>query len=86
MKYIIKYNLRGDANDKRGYESINSETDLTVKEIKYYLKTKLKIDETYTVETEKLELTSYDAEIIDSSILSGRSSQNLEYKIQIKKK
>lgn len=86
MKYIIKYNLKEDLNYIRGHESMNSETDLTVKEIKDYLKTKLKIDETYKIENEKLELTSYDAEIIDSTILSGRSSQNLEYKIQIKKK
>lgn len=87
MKYIIRYYLKGDdIGFKTGYKSKKSETDLTVKEIKDFLKTELKIDETYTIETEKLELTSYDAEIIDSTVLSGRHSQNLEYKIQIKKK
>jgi hypothetical protein len=87
MKYIIRYYLKGDDTGfKTGYKSKKSETDLTVKEIKDFLKTELKIDETYTIVSEKLELTSHDAEITDSTILSGRTSQNLEYSIQVKKK
>lgn len=87
MKYIIRYYLKEDKIDyKSGYESKKSETDLTVKEIKDFLKTELKIDETYTIVSEKLELTSHNAEIIDTTVLSGRDSQNLEYFIQVTKK
>ena len=86
MKYIIRYYLKEDKIDYRsGYKSKKSETDLTVKEIKDFLKTELKIED-YTIVNEKLELTSHDVEIIDTTVLSGRTSQNLEYFIQVTKK
>lgn len=87
MKYIIRYYLKEDKIDYRsGYKSKTTETDLTVKEIKDFLKTELRIDEDYTIVNEKLELTSHDADIIDTTVLSGRTSQNLEYSIKVTKK
>jgi len=87
MKYIIKYYLR-DANSeyKTGYVTKKSETDLTVKDIKDFLKTELKIDENYTVDKELLEVTSHEVEIVDSTVLSGKPFENLEYNIQVLKK
>lgn len=87
MKYIIRYYLKEDKIDYRsGYKSKRSEADLTVKEIKDFVKAELKIDGAYTIISEKLELTSHDAEIVDNTVLSGRPSQNLEYYIQVTKK
>ena len=87
MKYIIRYYLKEDKpNYRSGYKSKKSETDLTVKEIKDFLKAELKIDETHIIVSETLELTSRDAEIVDETVLSGRSSQNLEYNIRVTNK
>lgn len=86
MKYVIRYYLKDNKPDYRsGYKSKRSETDLSVKEIKDFLKAELKIDETYTIVSETLELTSHDAEIVDETVLSGRSSQNLEYSIHVQR-
>lgn len=87
MRYIIRYYLKEDKLDYRsGYKSKKSETDLTVKEIKDFVKAELKIDGSYAIVSETLELTSHDAEIVDTTVLNGRDSQNLEYTIRVTKK
>jgi hypothetical protein len=87
MKYIVKYYLRADDNTyDSGYKTKKSETDLTAKDLKDFLKAELKVDEKYTVESELLEATSHDVELIDSKVLAGREFQNYEYNIRLKKK
>ena len=87
MKYIVKYYLRSDDNNyDSGYKTKKSETDLTAKDLKDFLKSELKVDEKYTVESELLELTSHDVELSDSTVLNGRAFQNYEYNIRLKKK
>ena len=86
MKYIVRYYLSGDTAYGTGYKTKKSETDLTAKDLKDFLKAELKVEEKYTVESELLEVTSHDVELTDSTVLTGREFQNYEYNIRVKKK